>query len=314
MRKLSLTLLAASTMLIAGFATAQPGPGPRPGATWRGGMTGPPARGPNMQMRGPNMQMRGPNMQMRGRVRTGGGFQAHGGNFQMHGGNYRMHGGGNYRFHRWGPHPGRNFRHDRLRRGGFINSYWFAPQFYIGDWGSYGFYAPGDDQRWVRYYDDAYLIDGGGRVIDERYGVDWDRYGGEWDDDDGIPARRGDWREGGEDEDEAYEERGEGGEDYGDARGGRGGYGPPMMPPGYGPPPGGHVYGGGYGYGYYAYPIVIETVTTSGSSGYTEEIVEEYVETRHHRRAHRARPRCGCARPAPRRPAPRPRPPAGERG
>ncbi len=321
MRKLSLTLLAASTMLIAGVATAQPGAGPRPGATWRGGMTGPAVRGPNMQMRGPNMQMHGG--QMQGRVRTGGGFQAHGGNVRMHGGNFQMRGGGNYRMHRWGSHPGRNFRHFRLQRGGFINSYWFAPQFYIGNWGAYGFYAPGDDQRWVRYYDDAYLIDGGGRVVDQRYGVDWDRYGDEWGDDDGIPARRGEWREGGDDEDYAYEERGEEGEDYAEARGGhgRGGYGPMMPPPGYGPP-GSHVYGGGYGYGMYAYPIVIETVTTSGSGGYVEEITEEYVQTSHRRRAHRARPRCSCARPAPRpvihHPAPRPapprRPPPGERG
>ena len=53
MRKLSLTLLAASTMLIAGVATAQPGGGPRPGATWRGGG----AMGGNVQMRGGGMQM-----------------------------------------------------------------------------------------------------------------------------------------------------------------------------------------------------------------------------------------------------------------
>ena len=101
-------------------------------------------------------------------------------------------------------------------------------------------------------------------------------------------------------------------------------------------PPGTQVYGGGYGYGMYAYPIVIETVTTSGSGGYIEEVTEEFVQTSHRRRAHRARPRARCActprvvyrqspprvvyrtvtRPAPR-PAPpprRPRPPAGERG
>ena len=294
MRTLSLTLLAASTMLIAGAATAQPAHGPRPGATWRGGPM-------------PNVQMRGPNMQMRGHMG--------GGSIQMHGGNVQVRGGGNFRFHRWGPHPGRNFHHGRLRRGGFINSFWFAPQFNIGDWQTYGFYAPGEDQRWVRYYDDAYLIDGDGRVMDERYGVDWRRYGGEWEEQDGIPGYRGEWRDSEEEDyaEEGYGEREERGEM-------RGHHGPMMPPPGYGPPPPGtHVYGGGYGYGMYAYPIVIETVTTSGSSGYTEEIVEEYVQTSHRRRAHRPRPRCSCApapRPAPRRPAPRPRPrpPAGERG
>ena len=84
MRKLSLTLLAASTMLIAGVAAAQPAPGARPGATWRGNMPR------------PNVQMRGPNVQVRGNVRTGGGFQAQGGNV-------RFRGGGNFGFHRWGP-------------------------------------------------------------------------------------------------------------------------------------------------------------------------------------------------------------------
>lgn len=368
MRKLSLTLLAASTMLIAGIATAQPGPGARPGATWRGGAGG------HVQMRGPNMQMRGQmprgNVRMQhggGQVRTGGGFRARGGT--------HVRGGGNWGFHRWGQHPGRNWRHSRLRRGGSIHSYWFAPQFYIGNWGAYGFYQPGADQRWVRYYDDAYLIDGGGRVIDERYGVNWNGYGEEWEEHDGVPGYRGAWRDSSDEDEyseEEYAERRDDGDDMRGDRddmrddrddqrddredmrgdrddrremrerhvemrrhGGPGGPGPMMPPPGYGPHPGHggpgsstHVYGGGYGYGTYAYPIVIETVTTTGSSGYTEEIVEEYVETtRQRRRAHRPRrPRCACARPAPRpvirRPAPRPvvrrpappRPRPGERG
>lgn len=299
MRMLSLTLLAASIAVLPAIASAQPGPrgGPRPGATWRGGgMTGPAVRGPNVQMRGPNMRMRGPGM--------------HGRTVRMHGGNTQMHGGGNFSFHRWGPHPGRGFRHSRLRRGFVINPFWFSPQFYIGNWQAYGFAAPGDDQRWVRYYDDAYLIDGGGRVLDERYGVEWDRYGEEWGDDDGIPAYRGGGMGfvGNEMEDEEYSER----EEH-HGRGGHGGhgYGPP--PPGYGH---GATYGGYYGYGAYAYPIVIETITTTGG-GYTEEVTEEYVEVRQRHRARRPRPRCQCApppRPAPRRPAPRPRPPAGERG
>jgi hypothetical protein len=97
-------------------------------------------------------------------------------------------------------------------------------------------------------------------------------------------------------------------------RGHGGAYGP-MMPPGYGPPPGSHVYGGGYGYGMYAYPIVIETVTTSGGTTVYEEVTEEVVEVRHRARPHR-RARCVCAapRPAPVRRAPVRRPPPGERG
>lgn len=325
MRKLSLILLAAAgSMLATSVAQAQhgPRPGSRPGATWRGGgMTGPGVRGPNIRVQTPGPRMHGGgqagrNIRMHGggnvQVRTGGGFRAHG--------------GGGHGFHRWGPHPGRNFRHGRLRRGGIINSYWFAPQFNIGNWQAYGFYAPGADQRWVRYYDDAYLIDGYGRVMDERYGVDWGGYGEEWGDDDGIPAYRGEWAGSAEESDEAYAYD----EDYAEAEGDANGGGMMPPPPGYGPPPpgAGQVMHGGYaGYGYYAYPIVIETVTTT-SGGYTEEIVEEeYVEVRQQRRrAHRPRrPRCACTRPAPRpavrRPAPRPqparrpaRPPAGERG
>lgn len=335
MRKLSLSMLAASTLLIAGAAAAQPGPGARPpGASWHGG-----------GMMGGNVQMRGPNMQMHGnmsnvRVRTGGGFQAYGG--QMH--------GGNFRFHRWGPRPGPNFHYGRLRRGGFINSFWFAPQFFIGDWQAYGFSAPGDDQRWVRYYDDAYLVDGDGRVLDTRYGVRWDRYGGDWDVQDGIPGYRGDWRDY---DDSDYAEESDGREGYAemreDMRGGdmrehhmemrrhgemMRGPGPMMPPPGYGPGGSTRVYGGGYGYGMYAYPIVIETTTTTGGGGYIEEVTEEVVQTAHRRRAVRPRPHCSCApprvvyrqapprvvyrtvtRPAPRpAPPPRPRPRAGERG
>jgi Ni/Co efflux regulator RcnB len=352
MRKLSLSMLAAGTLLIAGTAAAQPGPGAHAGATWRGGGM----MGGNVQMRGPNMQMRGPNMGG-GMVRTGG--------YQMHGG--QMHGGGNVRFHRWGPNPGPNFRYGRLRRGGFINSYWFAPQFYVGNWGAYGFSAPRDDQRWVRYYDDAYLVDGDGRVMDTRYGVRWDRYGEEWDNQNGIPGYRGEWRDYDDDADDEgdYRER----EDYADMREDmRGGDmrdemredmrgdgdmrdhhmemrrremhgggdmrrhgemmrhpgGPMMPPPGYGPGGGGYtnVYGGYGGYGAYAYPIVVETVTTTGGGGYIEEVTEEVVQTAHRRRAVRPQPRCSCApapRPVVRRPAPRPvyhrpRPPAGERG
>ena len=178
----------------------------------------------------------------------------------------------------------------------------------IDNWQMYGFAAPGDDQRWVRYYDDAYLIDRGGRVVDSREDMDWDRYGEEWDMEDGIPAY------GGRDDDEDYardEHHGRHG------RHDRGEYGPPMQGPGYGYSYG---YGGGYGYGAYAYPIVIETVTTSGGATVTEEVTEEVYEVRQRaRRVHR-RPRCACVppppvvyRPAPR-PAPRPRGPPSAAG
>jgi Ni/Co efflux regulator RcnB len=274
MRKLSLSILAAGIALLPAAAIAQGAPqgGPRPPA-------GHSWRGGGMvgmPGHGPNR----PNVQVR---RHGGG--------QMHG--------------------GRNFRYQRMNRGFVINPFWFGSQFHVNNWQMYGFANPGADQRWVRYYDDAYLIDRGGRVVDTRYGMDWDRYGEDWDMDDGIPSYRGrgDHARGDDhDEDERHDGRGE-------HHGERGGHGEHHMMM-QGGPGHGAAYGGYYGYGAYAYPIVIETITTTGG-GYSEEIVEEYVQVRH--RARRARPRCVCAAPRPvvRRPAPRPvraRPPAGERG
>lgn len=225
--------------------------------------------------------------------------------------------GGAMMMHRMGPMgPGQHFQR-RLQRGFVIPPLWFGPQFQINNWQMYGFSNPGPDGRWVRYYDDAYLVDREGRIRDSREGLDWDRYGEQWDMADGIPAYRGrDYRGG--DEDEAYAEAREhhGGRMM--MREGMRRPGPPMPGPGYGYGYGGaqtQVYGGGYGYGAYAYPIVIETVTTSGGGqSYSEEVVEEYRTVR--RAHHRARPRCLCQapRPAPVHRAPRPRPPAGERG
>jgi len=260
MRKLSLSILAASVALIPSAAFAQGGPpGPPPGHSWRGG----------------------------------GGMQGGGGMMMRHRGPM----GGGQHFQR------------RLQRGFVIPPMWFGPQFHISNWQSYGFADPGPDGRWVRYYDDAYLIGRDGRIRDSREGLDWDEYGEEWDMADGVPAHRGGHGDRRDEEDYSWSERSE-------SHGGHGGHGGRMVEGGHG---GGYgstqFYGGGYGYGMYAYPIVIETVTTTGG-GYSEEIVEEYVEVRQRARRPRARARCVCQapRPAPRRPAPRPRPPAGERG
>lgn len=271
MRKLSLSILAASATLLASGAFAQAGPPAPPaghgGGSWHGGGG------------------------MRGGSWSGGG--------SWHGGMTAPRG---------------HFRH--MQRGFIVPQFWWGPQFQINNWQMYGFSDPGADGRWIRYYDDAYLIGRDGRIRDTREGLDWDRYGEEWDMADGIPAYRGsrDYRPG--DEDYAYaEER----ESHGDMREMHMRHGGPPMGPGYGYG-GGYtqVYGGGYGYGAYAYPIVIETVTTGAAAQtYSEEVIEEYVQVR--RAHHRARPRCGCQivrRPPPvhRAPPPRPRPPAGERG
>lgn len=204
-------------------------------------------------------------------------------------------------------HPGRGQQHRfnhirRIDRGGFVPGFWFGPQFQISNWSMYGFSEPGDDERWVRYYDDAYLIGRDGRVRDGRYGMDWDRYGDDWDyDDNGVPIRAGDddYERGDWDDDWADEDRRDGRRH--DRRRGYGHHGPPMPPPGYGY---GYGYGGyGYGYGWGWGPVIVtETIVT------TAPVVETRVYYETVKVAPRKVRRCNCARPAP----PRPRP--GERG
>ncbi len=212
----------------------------------------------------------------------------------------------------------------RLQPGFIVPPFWFGPQFHVSNWQMYGFAPPPPRHRWVRYYDDAYLIDHDGRIRDARRGMDWDRYGERWDMEDGIPHYygRGDFRPGpddyawveryrgdhGDDEEYADYDGPDHGPDYGDGGygPGHGGYGPPGPTPGCHPGPqpcGGYAPAGyGYGYGVLAYPIVIETTVVSGGCN-CEEVVEDVVEVRQRAR-HGPRPR-------PRRPAP---PPPGERG
>ena len=116
---------------------------------------------------------------------------------------------GGMTMHRMGPMPGQNFQR-RLQRGFVVPRFFWGPQFQINNWQMYGFADPGPDGRWIRYYDDAYLIDHDGRIRDSREGLDWDRYGEQWDMADGIPAYRGsrDYRPGREDEEWAEEHEG----------------------------------------------------------------------------------------------------------
>src|SRR5688572_27317141 len=174
---------------------------------------------------------------------------------------------------------GRTFFHGgmfphRLQPGFVVPPMWFGPQFQVNNWQMYGFPPPPRRHRWVRYHDDAYLIDHDGRIRDTRYGMDWDRYGERWDNDDGIPHYygRGDFRPGPDDYAWVERYRGHGDdEDYAGHDGPEYGH-----EPGYGPPRGCHPgprpcggyapagYGYGYGYGVVAYPIVIETTVVSG--------------------------------------------------
>ena len=55
---------------------------------------------------------------------------------------------------------------------------WLDPTYTVGDWQNWGLSQPGSGQRWVRYNDDAALIDTNGRVTDVRYGMNWQRANG----------------------------------------------------------------------------------------------------------------------------------------
>ncbi|HYI39156.1 MAG TPA: RcnB family protein [Allosphingosinicella sp.] len=205
----------------------------------------------------------------------------------------------------------------RFGRGHVVPPHFRGGQFIVRDWRSFGFPAPVTGGQWIRYYDDALLVDGHGRVMDSRYGWDWDRRGGDL-----MAYDHGGYDEDYAEDDHGRDHHGSGGGDYGHhGKGDRGGHMPPPPPhPGYG-----HGYGqsGGYGSGYgygYSYgagcgcgPVVVtETITT------TAPVVEmrTYYETV---REHRAAPRRHYSKPAVRRSvkpvyraAPRPRP--GERG
>lgn len=202
-------------------------------------------------------------------------------------------------------HGVRNFsRYQRFNRGGFLPQIWWGPQFQISNWSRYGLPQPMPGCRWMRYYDDALMVDGAGRIIDGRWGMNWDRWGNEWDyGPDGAPIYVGDGDYYGE-------------EDYAWGGEGRGyGYGPPPPPPGYGAPcaqtctstyayPG---YGYGWGWGYGAGMVVTETTVTTSPSVVTETIYEEEVVRE---RSHRAKARHYRPRPRYHRPVPQP----GERG
>lgn len=273
MRKLSLLTLAAGAALVPTLALAQPRhPGPQPG------MHRPPV-GHSFRHPGTNVRVRhhGPNVVV------------------------RHHGGGNVVVRH---HPGRNFHHRRLQRGFFIHPFWFGPQFHIQNWQHYGFVAPPRDHRWIRYYDDAYLIDRRGQVMDRREGLDWDEYGERWEMDDGIPSYygRGDYHPDEEDYDWVESQGGPAGPDdwdYAEEGGPHPGYGPPAAcRPGPEPcaAPAHPYYGYGYGYGVVYPPIIIETTVTTGGAC-CQQTVERVVERRRHhqqrsklRRHHRPAP------------------------
>jgi Ni/Co efflux regulator RcnB len=281
MRALTLVMLAASA---AGFAPAMaqtvpdtdygvapdrapPPPArmrnaPPPGTTWHS--NGPPMQVQQMQQ----MQMPPPQMGygQQGQSRT-----------------FVVHRNGQ------GPAMGqrRHMEYRHIERGGTVPNRWWGRNVQVRNWRMYGFPQPFAGGRWIRYYDDALLIDGGGRVYDSRPGWDWDRYGDRWSyEDDGVPVY-------GDEEEDYRSERYEHAERY-DHRGM--GPGPQVRervyvqqaPMPMGPPPCGNMCGGGgYGYGAgYGAVLVTETIVTY-------ETVRVPVKHRRHV------VRCGCRRAPP---------------
>lgn len=132
---------------------------------------------------------------------------------------YQQRWGGttNGRWYAGGDAPGGWKAYRRPTRGWAMPRYWLAPNFYVGDWSNYGLAAPASGYNWTRYYDDAVLVDGRGRVQDSVSNVDW--YGGYNDVDE-----------------ETYAEAGPNDGGYGGYHNGPDGQ-PPVAGAGYPPPP-----------------------------------------------------------------------------
>jgi Ni/Co efflux regulator RcnB len=80
--------------------------------------------------------------------------------------------------------PGGWNSYRRPSRGHSLPNYWLSSNFMIPDYYSYGLRAPGQGYFWVRYYDDAVMVDGRGRVYDSVSGLGWDGVGaGAYDED-----------------------------------------------------------------------------------------------------------------------------------
>jgi Ni/Co efflux regulator RcnB len=209
-----------------------------------------------------------------------------------------------------GHHGFKNYsNYRRIDRGFILPQPWWGQGYHLQNWSMYGLPQPIHGGRWVRYYDDALMIDGRGQVHDGRYGMSWDEWQDQWAyDDRGVPIYSGDGDYYPGDQDYAWVEGDSGYADGQQSYGRQQGYayGGSACPqacgyaPGYAP-----AYGYGYGYGYGA--VVTETTVTITPTVVTESWVEEdvvYEEApRKIRKKYRAKPRYH-----------RPKPQPGERG
>jgi Ni/Co efflux regulator RcnB len=65
----------------------------------------------------------------------------------------------------------------RVGRGYVVPAYLRTAAYFVTDWRGFGLARPARGLTWMRYYDDALLIDAAGRVRDVRYDIDWERDG-----------------------------------------------------------------------------------------------------------------------------------------
>jgi Nickel/cobalt transporter regulator len=248
---------------------------------------------------------------------------AHGAHAPGHGGGMVMHGGGG---HVMPPGMGGGMKgFHRFGRGHIVPPHFRNRQFFVNNWQMFGWPAPMPGGQWIRVYDDALLIDRDGRVMDGRYGWDWDGRGDRMAYDEGYEDDyaygeddydREDWDDDGPDgrdhrEMRVYRHDGDG---EGDCRQSctRVRHMPPPPHPGYG-----YGYGYGYGSGCGCGPVVVtETITTTAPVVETRTYYETVYEHRAAPRRHYRQPVVRhYVKPAVRRsvkaaPAPRP----GERG
>lgn len=87
---------------------------------------------------------------------------------------YRDYNRGIYRLPRYYPPARWSYGYRRFTIGYRIDSFLFAPQYWISDPYTYRLPPPWGPYRWVRYYDDALLVDvDTGQVVDVIYGIFW---------------------------------------------------------------------------------------------------------------------------------------------
>jgi Ni/Co efflux regulator RcnB len=184
MRHLIKRAMLASALLAAVPAAAQvmsPGPAwggsgspiPAPGGMAPRGvpMPPPPVVSPNQPYGhgGPGVPTAGPRVWQNGRWMA---LPPHG---QSQGGRHGNRWGGmiDGRWYAGAQAPGGWRGYRRMGRGGHLPAYWMGGGFRIPDYLSWGLAAPPAGYFWVRYYDDAVLVDERGDVWDSVSGIAW---------------------------------------------------------------------------------------------------------------------------------------------